>query len=200
METRARLVVLSGPACSGKTTLGERLARQAGAPHLQMDATRVRLMPDSSHARQDRRIAYRAMALAAELLLERGQSVILDAQYGRLEDRREVEEMAARVAAPLYLVECRIAPLVAVRRFEERGPDAVRLDLTVERVLEDARAFPYSGRGLPLDTAAGSVEESLAAIAGYLESGLPLRAGEWSGPPADGGRLAVKPAGGRARP
>jgi len=181
METRPRLIVLSGPACSGKTTLGERLAPLLGAPHLQMDATRARLMPDSSHTRQDRRIAYRAMAFAAELLLGRGQPVILDAQYGRAEDRREVEETAARVAAPLYLVECRIALPLAVRRFAERGPDAVRLDLTEERVLADARAFPYSGRGLLIDTAAQSMEQSLAAIVGYLESGVPLRAREWSG-------------------
>ena len=110
MEPRRTLVILSGPACSGKTTLGERLAPLIGAPHLQMDATRARLMPDSSHTRQDRRIAYRAMAFAAELLLGLGQPVILDAQYGRAEDRREVEEMAVRVAAPFYLVECSSPP------------------------------------------------------------------------------------------
>ncbi len=84
-------------------------------------------MPDSSHTRQDRRIAYRVIAFAAELLLGREQPAILEAQYGCAEDRREVEEMAARVAA---------------RRFEERGCDAVRLDLTAERALTDAGRFP----------------------------------------------------------
>ncbi len=182
----AQLIVLSGPACSGKTTLGERLAPLLGAPHLQMDAVRARLMPHSSHTRQDRRIAYRAMALAAELLLSRNQPVILDAQYGHVEDRRDVEQVVMRTAASLYLVECKIAPAAAAARFEKRGPDSVRLDLTADRVIADARAFSYSGRGLLLDTAAQSIDTALAAIVRYLESGAPLGPGEWGFRPADG--------------
>jgi predicted kinase len=180
METRARLVVLSGPACSGKTALAVGLAPLIHAPHLEMDEVRARLIPDSSHTRHDRIIAYRAMSLAAELLLGCGQSVILDAQYGHPEDRRDLEEVAARTASALYLIECRIAPEVALRRFAERGPDHVRLDLTAERVLDDARTFAYCGRGLAIDTARQSPERCLAAAMQHLESGAPLMPGQWS--------------------
>jgi predicted kinase len=163
-----RLIVFSGPACSGKTELGARLAARLQAPHLQMDATRARLMPDSAHTRQDRRIAYRAMHFAAELLLGCGQTVILDAQYGHPEDREEVEQVARRTAAALYLIECKVAPDVAVRRFRDRPPDHPGLDLDDERVAEMARAFPYRGTGLLIDTGELPIEECVRLIDEYL--------------------------------
>jgi predicted kinase len=163
-----RLIVFSGPACSGKTELASRLAADLDAPHLQMDTTRARLMPDSPHTRHDRRIAYRAMHFASELLLECGRSVILDAQYGHAEDREEVEQAASRTGSPLYLIECKVAPDVAVRRFRERPQDHPGLDLTEERVATMAHTFPYRGTGLLIDTGELPVEECARRIGDYL--------------------------------
>lgn len=166
-----RLIVFSGPACTGKTELGARLAARLGAPQLQMDATRARLMPDSTHTRADRRVAYRAMHFAAELLLERGATVILDAQYGHPEDREEVEQICARTGSGLYLIECRVDPELAARRFRDRPASHPGLDLTQELVIEMARAFPYSGRGLMIDTGEISIGECERRIREYLDSG-----------------------------
>ena len=166
-----RLIVFSGPACSGKTELGARLAAELRAPHLQMDATRARLMPDSAHTRADRRVAYRAMHFASELLLDRGATVILDAQYGHPEDREEVEQIGARTRSELYLVECRVDPEPAARRFRERPASHPGLDLTEELVIEMARTFPYSGRGLTIDTGELSIGECERRIRKYLDSG-----------------------------
>lgn len=164
----ARLVVFSGPACSGKTVLGAELARRLGAPHLQMDTTRARLMPDSQHTRHDRAIAYRAMHLAAELLLGSGVSVILDAQYAHPEDRGEVDTVAARTGSPIYLIECKVAPEIAVRRFRERAADHPGLDLTPDLVAGMARTFPYRGTGLLIDTGELPPEECSRRIDAYV--------------------------------
>ena len=86
--------------------------------------------------------------------------------------------MAARAAAPLYLVQCRVSPDVAVRRWAERGPDNIRLDLSAERVYSDAATYPYCGCGLVLDTAAEPLEQSVARVIAYLKSGVPLKPGE----------------------
>jgi predicted kinase len=170
-----RLIVFSGPACSGKTELAARLAADLRAPHLQMDATRARLMPDSAHTRADRRVAYRAMHFASELMLDHGGTVILDAQYGHPEDRNEVEQIVGRTQSELYLIECRVDPDLAARRFRERPANHPGLDLTEDLVIKMARTFPYSGRGLSIDTGTLPVHECERRIRQYLGSGTPVR-------------------------
>src|SRR3954447_6608285 len=85
-----RLIVFSGPPCSGKSTLAAEVARRLSLPHLSMDATRRRILPDAPHTRADRQAAYRAMHWAAELLLDAGASAVLDAPYGHAEDRADL--------------------------------------------------------------------------------------------------------------
>jgi len=147
-----QLIAIAGPACSGKSTLAAELGRRLHLPHLEMDAVRRRLLPDAAHTRADRRVAYRAMHWAAELLLAAGAGVILDAPYGHAEDREELARVEATSGVAAQVIECRVSPAVAVARFRERGADAVRLDLTEELVERLVREHPYTGSGLLLDT------------------------------------------------
>ena len=131
-----------------------------------MDATRQRLMPAASHTRADREVAYRAMLFAAELLLDAGASVILDAPYGHAEDRADLVQVAG---GKWKLIECRVSEEAAVERLRARGiPDPTRPDLTEERVIELNREYRYSGEGLLLDTDKRSPDECLARIDEYL--------------------------------
>jgi predicted kinase len=159
-------IVFAGPPCSGKSTLAAELARRLGAAHLSMDATRQRILPGAAHTRADREVAYRAMHFAAELLLAAGAGAILDAPYGHREDREEIARIGG---AQLKRIECRVTSETAVRRFRERGPDAIRLDLTEELVAQMVREYVYIGDGLTLDTEALSKEECLARIDGYCK-------------------------------
>lgn len=145
-------IVIAGPACSGKSTLAAELARRLHVPHLAMDTVRQRLLPDAAHTRADRRVAYRAMHWAAELLLGAGDGVILDAPYGHVEDREELAQVAAGSGVAAKVIECRVSPAEAVARFRQRGADAVRLDLTEELVERLVREHPYTNSGLLLDT------------------------------------------------
>ena len=159
------LIVFAGPPCSGKTTLAAQLARRLRLPHLSMDATRRRILPDAPHTRADRQAAYRAMHFAAELLLAAGSGVILDAPDGHPEDRVEMEGIGF---GRMKLIECRVSLPAALRRFRERGPDPVRLDLTEDLVERLVREYPYTAAGLTLDTEALSERECLARIAAFL--------------------------------
>ena len=144
------------------------LAKRRGMPHLSMDVTRARILPDSMHTRADRAAAYRAMHYAADLLERYGPGAILDANYAHPEDRDEIERIAARTGARLLWVECRVDEATAVARFRERGGDDVRLDLTEERVAEMVRTFPWHDNVLALDTTAMRPEECVARVDGTL--------------------------------
>ncbi len=163
-------IAIAGPACSGKSTLAAALAPRLDVPHLEMDAVRQRLLPDAAHSRADRRVAYRAMHWAAELLLRAGAGVILDAPYGHPEDREELARVAASAGVSVKLIECRVSPAVALERFRRRGADSVRLDLNEELVERLVREHAYTNSGLVLDTDALSP----AACLLRTESWLPI--------------------------
>jgi predicted kinase len=160
------LIVFAGPACTGKSTLAEIVARRRGWPHLSMDATRQRLMPTASHTRPDREVAYRAMVFAAELLLSAGAGAVLDAPYGHAEDRADLARIGA---GKCKLVECRVSEEIAVERLRSRGiPDPSRPDLTEERVAQLNREYRYTGEGLLLDTGVLSLDQCLERIERFL--------------------------------
>ena len=160
------LIVFAGPPCAGKSTLAEELALRRNLPVLAMDATRRRILPGAAHTRADRQVAYRAMHFAAELLLGAGSSAILDAPYGHQEDRDERARIAA--GADVRLIECQVSPGTAIRRFRQRAPDPVRLDLTEELVGQMVREYPYTRAGLVVDTEAQSPQECLERVEVYL--------------------------------
>ena len=160
------LIVFAGPPCSGKSTLAAEVARLRGLPHLSMDATRQRLLPDAAHTRADRQVAYRGMHFAAELLLAAGAGAVLDAPYDQPENRAELARIAG---SECKLIECHVTPGIAAARLRERGlDDPARPDLNEERVRRMARDYPYSGLGLTLDTTAMTKAACLARIAEYL--------------------------------
>jgi len=131
-----------------------------------MDATRQRLLPDAAHTRADRRVAYRGMHFAAELLLAAGAAAVLDAPYNHAVDR---EELARIGGGEIRWIECHVSPALAAARLRARGiPDPTRPDLTEARVRRLARSYPYTGRGLTLDTGALTPAECLQRIARYL--------------------------------
>jgi predicted kinase len=147
-----RLVVISGPPCSGKSTLGEVLSRTESIPHFEMDQIRVRLMPEGPHTRATRRIAYRAMHMLAEALLRQDQSVIVNACYGHREDREEIEAIARATGARLYLIECHVTAETAIARAADRSGRHPGTDLTPVRIRDLVENFPFSGTGLTVDS------------------------------------------------
>lgn len=167
------LVVVSGPPCSGKSTLARALAAATELVRLEMDEFRARLLPASTQAEADRDLAYRAMHLSAELLVRAGLWPVLDATYARAASRLGLESVSRTTTAGIYLIECRVDPAMAVSRFEARGSSHPAVDLTTARVERLVIDYPYCGSGLTVspDDAGPS---ALPEILNYLAEGKPL--------------------------
>jgi predicted kinase len=163
-----RLVVFAGPPASGKSTLGGRLAQHRNLVHLEMDRIRAYVLPDSPHTREDRVIAYRAMHLMAETLLELGHGVILNAGYSHAEDQSVVREIAKRTQTRLFWIECVVRAEVALQRCRGRFGKHPGLDLNDERVIDLVTHFPYTGAGLLVDSTE-PLDSCLDRIEGYLD-------------------------------
>ena len=146
------LVILCGPPCTGKSAIGEDLQNRFGFIHLEVDAIRQRILPDSDQNIEDRDIAYRAMHLIAELLLRQGATVVVDATYNREVHRKELAAIAKTVETPAALIQCNASLDVVLARFKARPPGHAALDLTDDVVRELWTSFAYSSDGLTIDT------------------------------------------------
>lgn len=172
------IVVFSGPPCSGKSYIGERLAARRGLIHLEMDAIRVRLLPQAAHTRADRVVAYRAMHYAAEMLARSGRSVIVNAVYGHRRDRMEIYECAGRAHAQLYLVQFKVSLPVALERARLRRQRHPGLDLDDARVTHLIESFRYFDGSLVVDSE-DPADTILEQVEHYLVSSPPVDADAW---------------------
>ena len=174
----ANLLVLSGPPCSGKSSLAEAIHHRHSFHWLQLDRVLRSLMPDSLHKRSDRDVGYRAIHLCAEELLRGGRPVILDATYSSSEQRSAVESIAAELSISLHLVECQITPDTAAARFKNRSAHLAR-DMTEDLVRDVATRYCYSGLGLRLEETC-QLADSLRQVVSYVRNDAPLRLdGSW---------------------
>jgi predicted kinase len=175
------ILVFSGPPCSGKSEIANRLEASRGWLHLEMDAIRERLLPDSSHCRTDRKIAYRAMHLVAETMAARGHAVIVNAGYSHSEDRQAVAQAAARAGVPLVLIELTVTPETAIARSKRRRASHPGLDLSDNRVAELVKTFPLTRCGLVVDGEL-PIATMLSQVETYLQHPHPLSIPAWSEP------------------
>jgi predicted kinase len=160
-----KLVVLAGPPCTGKSTVG----RALGYAHLEMDDARVRLLPGSSHSREDRAIAYRALYWTAAHLLRYTDIVILNGGFGHRVDRDACLHLARESGAALYLAEFTAPLAVLLERNRARRAHHPGLDLTDARVTEIVNTYPWSGAGILVNGTA-PLTAAVEQIRRYLDT------------------------------
>ncbi|MBS0394785.1 MAG: ATP-binding protein [Proteobacteria bacterium] len=181
-------LVISGPPCTGKSTLATRIARASGWPLLAKDAYKERVFDHLGHA--DRAWSRRVSALAWDLLLEEsarllgaGASCLVEGNL-REPQRRRLGAAVAAARATVLEVECRAQPERLLERYRARAAGGARhpghVDLEalaeVEAELREpsAAATALGGATLQWDTSAGfDTAALLPALAEQLR-----RAGE----------------------
>ncbi len=127
-----RLVLVGGGAGVGKSTVAEALAGRIDATWLRADEIRKAMagIPADQHAfaefesgiysaeASDR--VYRELLDQAELLLERGRSVVLDATWSSASHREQARALGERTASELIELECVAPAAVAKERIASR--------------------------------------------------------------------------------
>ncbi len=143
------LFVTSGISGSGKTTVAGQVIERCGAIRIRSDVERKRLAglrpterpaDDAAAARlysaaMTGRV-YRRLAELASLLLDAGQSVVVDATCLRRAQRMVFAELAIKKQVPLTWLVCALPPTEAKRRIVDRqaaGNDASDASVVVVR-------------------------------------------------------------------
>lgn len=130
-RARRRLVLIGGGPGSGKTTLARAVADRFNWSVIDSDTLRKDLRgvdhddhdvadhPDL-YGEQATADTYRRLCDHAALLLEAGESVIMDATWADPAQRQRARDVAACFGADLYEVECRVDDRLARERVERR--------------------------------------------------------------------------------
>ncbi len=157
---RPRLIITRGFSASGKSTLSQPLLEQMGAVRIRSDVERKRLFGIPADADASAGIdqgiysaeagvrTYDRLKSLAEILIEAGVTVIVDAAFLRFEQRQPFRELAEAMQVPFAILEF-VAPADTLRRrIKARAGDVSDADLSVlehqlaaaEPVHEDERA------------------------------------------------------------
>ena len=163
---RVRCVLVGGTPGTGKTSVSRELAQRLGAVVISSDTLRDELQPERTQGANDEigagryepsfiEAVYDEMLHQAELLVSRGESVVLDASWLDPTRRARALELGARTSTPVYELRCTCPEAMATERIIRRnaaGSDASEATPTIEQALR-AGAAPWLSAFI-LDTAA----------------------------------------------
>ncbi len=179
-RARVRLVLAGGGPGTGKSTIADALATRLGWALLSSDELRKDLArlphrtraiapldggiyaPALTHA------TYRELLRRAKLLLELGESVVIDATWSDARQRAAAAQIALDTSSDLIELRCEAAPDVVERRLRTRAPGASDATPELARAIA-ARADAWP-EAVTLDTGDGLQETLRAAfdaVTGY---------------------------------
>ncbi|MFI7542521.1 AAA family ATPase [Actinoplanes sp. NPDC049599] len=174
-----RLIVVGGPPGTGKTTLAGRLADRLGAVVLSSDHVRKELAglaPATNAAGAYRQgiytpawteRTYAELTGRARRLLERGETVVLDASWTRAGHRDTARALGVETHSAVTELRCAATAATIARRVAARTGDASDADAAVAAALA-AEADPWP-RAQPINTElppGRAADRALAVITG----------------------------------
>ena len=149
------LLICHGVSGSGKSQLAKRICRQLGWIRLCSDIERRRLFGrwgrllastpwggDPYRPEVSQRLYGDVLLNAAQLALDAGESVVVDATFLRRSDRQKYEQLAQRSDVRFLILDCQVDYALAaarIRRRQAEGCDPSEADLNVLRVQWEQR-------------------------------------------------------------
>ncbi len=148
------LLIICGASGTGKSTLATMLSEHLALDVLNSDVMRKRLAgvepntPSAApynqgiYAPEFTNRVYASLLAEAKKMMNMGKGVILDATFGKRDQRRLAIEMAKQAGVKPLFIECRADKDVVVKRLLERAQDSQRVsDANVEIYLAQIKDF-----------------------------------------------------------
>jgi len=171
------LVAVGGLVASGKSTLARELALKLGAEQIDADRVRESLLGGRWAHSFDPGLeeeVYAELLLRAEVVLDSGRPVVLDACFPLARYRIAARALAERHAQPFLFVECRVSEATTRERLAARDDRAGHPGW--EQIHRDLAAHWQPVRELkPGEHLVVETDRSFSANEAALESHLPAR-------------------------
>jgi predicted kinase len=152
-----------------KTPISKAIEADCHVPRLEMDAIRVELFPDGSNSPDERQCSYAAMHYFTKRLLWLDvPRVLLVATYRPQRQRQILTEIAESCRTSILVIQLKLSPEDAKKRFLGRPDNHPARDLTVARVQELAHTYRYYDEAQIVDTSKLKFEEVLIAVKNVL--------------------------------
>lgn len=119
------LFVTLGYPGSGKTFFSRRFAKDFECFHLNSDRLRLEIFPKPNYILSEHTTVFRVMDFLAGELLQRGISVIYDANVTKRIHRKRLLKIATKNQADFLLLWFKTPVKVALKRNKKRGSEAV---------------------------------------------------------------------------
>ncbi len=117
---QVRMILVGGGVGTGKSTVSEGLARRLGLTWLRTDEIRQTAGGTVDYSDRGRDRVYEEMLSQAGRLLERGESVVLDATWSHERWRQQARELGRRLSVTTTELECRLPQARADERLLAR--------------------------------------------------------------------------------
>jgi len=175
MQQVSAVLVVAGPACSGKSTLAKAMAGELSAAVFSQDEVLTEIIPDSDRNLKDRLLSYDEMFKRAQQSYESGNTVILEGTFSRREHRRGL--IRAFPDARVTILELQVPLKEALERFSKRK-DHPATDLTAKIVEERNGDYPYSP-AVSLIDGSSPIDQQLTRALSIVKSGIFHDADAW---------------------
>jgi hypothetical protein len=163
------LIIVSGLPGTGKTTFARALAERLKVPHLNSDIIRDELDKRGQYDPETKEIIYREMYERAAAILQKGETVIIDATFHKRAYREHYLKLTSTRGCPLKWIELRSDEKTIKQRVSQKR-DYSEADFPVYQKIKktyEALEIPH----LTLSSDKFEVEEMLQQAELYLKEG-----------------------------
>jgi predicted kinase len=143
--TKTLLVIITGPPCTGKTTLARRIARELGFPLITKDDIKESLFDslgwkDRERSKQLGRASYELLFYFVESQLAAGRSHIVEANLAPEFSTERLRALKTKYRFEPFQIQCKTDGQVLVQRFKERAKSGVRHPGHVEHLQHEEQS------------------------------------------------------------
>ncbi|MCA9001277.1 MAG: AAA family ATPase [Planctomycetes bacterium] len=135
----ARVILMHGVSCSGKSHVSQQLVEHLGAIRLRSDRERKRLFPGSTDLYDEckTQATYDHLLRCSEGILRAGFPVIVDATFLNADQRQPFAQLAASKSIPMTIVHTQAHPSILHERMARRATDKGNISDATAAVLQN---------------------------------------------------------------